>query len=90
MTKGNDETVVDKGRDPDIVNAARAVLAAYGVQTATTKTAEDYLDALKANDPETYNVVKPMVDGATRNAQPLDALTFEQLQMLNEDIAAMW
>lgn len=90
VNKGNDETVVEKGRDADIVNAARAVLAAYGVQSPASKGAAEYLEALAKNDPETYNVVKPMVDGATANAQPLEALSFEQLQMLHEDIQAMW
>jgi hypothetical protein len=90
VTQGNDEKVVDKGRDPDIVNAARAVLGAYGVQTSTTKRAEDYLAAVAKNDPETFNVIAPMIEGATRNAQPLDALTFEELQGLNEEIQALW
>ncbi len=90
VTKGNDETVVEKGRDADIVNAARAVLAAYGVQTSTTKRADEYLEAVQKNDPETYNVIAPMIEGATRNAQPLDALTFEELQGLNEEIQALW
>lgn len=90
VTKGNSETVVEKGRDADVVNAARAVLAAYGVNTPTTRTALEYLEAVKRNDPETYNVLAPIVDGATRNAMPLDALTFEQLQALRDDIDAMW
>lgn len=90
VTKGNDEKVVEKGRDPDIVNAARATLASYGVATPTTKGAQDYLDTVAKNDPEIYNVIKPMVDAATVNAQPLDALTFEELQALHEEIQAMW
>ena len=90
VTKGNDETVVEKGRDPDIVNAARAVLAAYGVQTPTTKRAAEYLDVLKTNDPEMFGVIAPMVDGATQNAQPLAALTFDELVGLHETVEAMW
>lgn len=90
VTKGNDETVVEKGRDADLVNAARAVLAAYGVQTPASKGAEAYLESLAKHDPETYNVVKPMVDAATQNAQPLEALTFDELQALHEEVQAMW
>ena len=90
VTKGNDEKTVEKGRDPDIVNAARAVLAAYGVQTPTTKSAAAYLETLQNNDPETAGVVGPMIAQATQNAQPLEALTFEELQGLNESIQAMW
>ncbi len=90
VVKGNNETVVDKGRDADVVNAARAVLAAYGVETPTTKGAAEYLDALAKHDPETFNVIKPMVDGALQNAQPLTALTVDQLRALHEEIDAMW
>lgn len=90
VTKGNDEKVVEKGRDPDIVNAARAVLAAYGIETSTTKSAAAYLEALQQNDPETAAVVGPMIAQATQSAQPLEALTFEELQGLHEAVQAMW
>ena len=90
VAQGNDEKVVEKGRDPDIVNAARAVLAAYGLETPASKGAQAYLEALQTNDPDTYAVVAPMVAAASQNAQPLDALTFEELQALNEEIQAMW
>jgi hypothetical protein len=90
VTKGNDEKVVEKGRDPDIVNAARAVLAAYGVETPASKGAAAYLEVLQRNDPDTYNAIAPMMAAATQNAQPLEALTFEELQGLNEAVRAMW
>lgn len=90
VTKGNDETVVEKGRDPDIVNAARAVLAAYGMQSPVSKGAVAYLEALKTNDPDTYGALEPMVAAATANAQPIEALTFEELQGLAESVRAMW
>lgn len=90
VTKGNDEKTVEKGRDPDIVNAARAVLAAYGIETPTTKGAAAYLEAVKTNDPDTYAAIEPMIAAATANAQPLEALTFEELQGLAESIQAMW
>jgi hypothetical protein len=90
VTKGNDEKTVEKGRDPDIVNAARAVLAAYGIETPTTKGAAAYLETVKTNDPDTYAAIEPMIAVATQNAQPLEALTFEELQGLAESIRAMW
>ena len=90
VVKGNNEKVVEKGRDPDIVNAARAVLAAYGVQTPTTKAAADYLETLQRNDPQTYAAIEPMIAGMMQNAQPLQALTFQELQALGEEVNAMW
>lgn len=90
VTKGNNETVVEKGRDPDIVNAARAALALYGVQTPASKNAAAYLEALKRNDPDTWAVVEPMVAAASQNAQPLEALTVDELAGLREQIEGMW
>jgi len=90
VVKGNDEKVVEKGRDPDVVNAARAVLGAYGIETPASKGAAAYLETLQRNDPDLHAVIAPMVEAATRNAQPIEALTFEELQALHEEIAAMW
>jgi hypothetical protein len=90
VTKGNDEKTVERGRDPDIVNAARAVLSLYGVQTPASKTAAAYLEAVKRNDPETWSAIEPMIEAASANAQPLEALTFEELRGLHEQIEAMW
>ena len=90
VTKGNDEKTVEKGRDPDIVNAARAVLAAYGVETPASKGAAAYLERVKQNDPDTWTAIEPMIAAATQNAQPLEALTFEELQGLEEAVRAMW
>lgn len=90
VTKGNDEKTVEKGRDPDIVNAARSVLAMYGIETPASKGAAAYLEVLQRNDPDTYNAIAPMIAAATQNAQPLEALTFEELQGLEEAVRAMW
>lgn len=90
VTKGNDEKVVTKGRDPDLVNAARAVLLQYGIRSAASKGAADYLDKVKQHDPATYDAIKEGVDLALQNAQPFEALTLEEAQDLHEQIAAMW
>lgn len=90
VTKGNDETVVEKGRDPDVVNAARAVLALYGVQTPASKNAAAYLETLKRNDPEMWAVIEPMVQEASANAQPMLALTVDELRGLHAQIEGMW
>lgn len=90
VTKGNDETVVEKGRDPDVVNAARAVLALYGVQTPASKNAAAYLETLKRNDPEMWAVIEPMVQEASANAQPMLALTVDELRGLHAQIDGMW
>lgn len=90
VLKGNDETVVEKGRDPDIVNAARAVLQLYGLQSPASKGAAAYLEALRRNDPDTWASVEPMAAAASANAQPVLSLTFDELVGLHEQIQAMW
>lgn len=90
VTKGNDEKVVTQGRDPDVVNAMRAILAAYDVAPRLEKSALGYMEALASNDPATYNALKPSVDGALLNAKPLTDLTLEELRGLNDELRAMW
>ncbi len=90
VTKGNDEKTVDRGRDPDVVNAARAILAAYGVTTATTKTAAEYMDVVRRNDPAMYAALEPSVQGALQAAKPLSDMTLEELRGLNDEIRSMW
>jgi hypothetical protein len=90
VIKDNNEKVVEKGRDPDVVNAARAVLAAYGVAPKAGKTALEYLALVEKNDPAMFAALQPSVQGALNMAQPLDALTMDELRGLHEEIQAMW
>jgi hypothetical protein len=90
VIKDNNEKVVDKGRDPDVVNAARAVLAAYGVAPKAGKTALEYMDLVEKNDPAMFAALQPSVQGALNMAQPLDALTMDELRALHEEIQGMW
>jgi hypothetical protein len=90
VLKGSDETVVEKGRDPDIVNAARAVLAEYGMGGPTTKSSREYLALVKEHDPDSYQAIEQMVDEATQNAQPIESLTLDEMRGLYEQIEGMW
>jgi hypothetical protein len=90
VIKDNNEKTVEKGRDPDVVNAARAVLGAYGIAPRGAKTAAEYMDLVAKNDPAMYAALQPSVQGALNMAQPLDALTMEELRGLHEEIQAMW
>ncbi len=51
VNKGNDEKLVDRKLDPDVVNAARAILSAYGISTAASKSAGEYLSVVEKQDP---------------------------------------
>lgn len=90
VTAGSNEKTVARGRDPDVVNAARAILAAYGVGVKGAKSALDYLGLVEKNDPAMFAALQPSLQGALNMAQPLASLTMEELQGLHEEIQAMW
>jgi len=90
VTRGNEQKLVDKGRDPDIVNAARAVLAAFGVSPRTEKSAREYLDAVKAYDPGLYAVIEPSITAAEQQAKPANQLTMAELRDLRDEVKALW
>ena len=90
VVKDSNEKIVKKGRDPDVVNAMRAILAAYGVAPRLGKSALEYMEAVKRNDPAMYNALAPGVQTALVNAMPLQELTMEELRGLNDELRAMW
>lgn len=90
VTKGNDEKVVERGRDPDVVNAMRAILAAYDVAPRLEKSALAYMETVAKNDPAMYAALQPSVQGAMLNAKPMVEMTMEELRGLNDELRAMW
>lgn len=90
VLKGNDEKVVEKGRDPALVNAARAILGAYGMQTPTSKRAPQYLDLVSQYDPDTAALLQPIVQAALDQAQPFTALNVEQFRELHALVKQLW
>lgn len=102
--QGNDETTVQRGRDPDVINAMRAVLAAYGIAPARGKTAAEYMAVVQRNDPTMFNALNDGVQEALANAQGLAAtmaasgakgsilenMTLADLRDLNEQMQSMW
>ena len=87
--KGNDEKLVDRGYNPDIVAASRAILSAYGLAPRAGKNALEYLELVAKNDPELANVLRPSVEAALVNAKPYDQLTVDELDALQAEIEAM-
>ena len=90
VTKDSDEKTVQKGRDPDVVNAMRAILAAYDVAPRLEKSALEYMETVGRNDPAMYGALKPVVDAALINAKPLPEMTMEELRGLNDELRSMW
>lgn len=89
VMSGKDD-VVGKTRDMDVVNAARAVIAQYGIGSTRGKTALEYMDLVQKNDPMLYDVLKAPVDAAIVNAKPFDQMTVEEMRGLRDEIQAMW
>lgn len=90
VLKGNDEALVKAGRDPYLVNAARAILGAYGLRTPTSQRATQYLEVVAQYDPDTAALLQPIVQAALDNAQPLAALTVGQYAELHALVEQLW
>jgi len=90
VTKGNDEKLVQRGRDPDVVNAMRAILGAYDVAPRLENGANEYMATVKRNDPAMYAALEPSVNAALNNAKPLNEMRMEELRGLVEELRAMW
>jgi len=90
ITKGNNEALVKRGFDPDVVNAARAILAAYGVTGPQSKSALEYLELVQKNDPAMYAAIQPSVVAALTNAKPFDELTVAEVGALKDEIESLW
>jgi hypothetical protein len=78
-----------KSYDLDVVNAARAVLAAHGLGRAD-KLPTEYLEPIQRYDPARYAELVPMVEAATRGATGnYKALTVADFRTLAETVAAL-
>jgi hypothetical protein len=73
----------------DLVNAARAVLAEYGVG-ARAQNAREYIDLVKAYDPELYAALEPDIMMAQQNAKEIKELTIDELRALRDQVESLW
>lgn len=76
-------------RNIDLVNAARAILAEFGVGMRG-KNPRAYMEAVKAYDPELFATLEPMLQDAEQGAKPLADLTVGELRALRDDIESLW
>lgn len=78
-----------KTRDVDLVNAAKAVLAQFGI-TKSEKTAEEYLKNMKSYDPDTYGTVIALVEGATQGAGQIETIKYDDFIAMSDAVNALW
>lgn len=79
-----------KTRDWGTVQAAKAILAEYGVGEKTGKRAQDYLQTVAENDPGMYDVLKDRIDALTVNAKPINEMTVEEFRGLEAELRSLW
>jgi len=80
---------VSKSRDFDMVMAARAVLAEYGIGTKG-EVANSYLASMESNDPDGYKLMRDRVDNLSDGAKPINELTVEEFRGLKDEIQSLW
>lgn len=80
---------LSKTRDVDLVNAARAVLARFGIGR-TDKTSDEYLAQMRQYDPDTYNNMMALVASATENVGPYKQVPFEDFVAMSDSVTAIW
>lgn len=86
---GGNDAQRAKTRNMDLVNAARAVLAAYGIGLKSKSPAE-YMEAVKAYDPTLYDTLAPMLADAQTNGKDIRDLTVAELRALSDTVESLW
>lgn len=90
--KKSDEKV-SKNRDMNLVDAGRAILAAFGIgqQGADAYMAQEILERLQKYDPDNYQVAKSLFEEATENgAGPWQGLPFDDFVAMKNSVDALW
>ena len=89
VAEAKDDTA-GKSRDLDVVKAMQSILAAYGVGAKRNKTAAEYMELVRANDPAMFAALEPSITAAMANAKPVGELAVAELRVLDEELRAMW
>ena len=89
VVRAKDQTAA-KARNFDMVNAAREILAAYGLVRKQGQDASAYMAAVAEYDPEAYAALKETIDTAVEVAAPLEELTLRDFRELSTVIDQLW
>jgi len=87
IVKARNGTIA-KSRNMDMVEAARAILAAYGF--GSPKNDSDYLAKVKEYDPELWADLEIGVTAALAGAKPVDELTLDEFTSLRTVVDQLW
>lgn len=84
------DQAASKSRNFDMVNAAREILAAYGLTRKSGQNASVYMAAVAQYDPDAYAALKETIDTAVEVAAPMDQLSLQDFRELTEVIDQLW
>jgi len=80
---------IAKSRDMNYVDAARAVLANFGLGQ-TDKSANDYLELIKRYDPSAYEGLMPIIESLTFKPMDFNLLTVDQFNEVSALVNGLW
>lgn len=80
---------LSKSRDLALVNAARAILARYGLGRAKNRP-DEYIELVKAYDPSLFQDISAFLATGPADAKPFDLMSVEEFKGLNEVVRQLW
>jgi hypothetical protein len=78
-----------KSRNMDLVNAARSILAAYGLGKSDTPPAQ-YIQKIKDYDPDLYETLEPLLIDASSGGRNYKELTLDEFRNMRDLVDALW
>jgi hypothetical protein len=86
----SDESMA-KNRDTDLVNAARSILARFGIgKVEGQANPESYLKNIKAYDPAQYASLEAIIQAATEVAGVSDQIPYNDFVTMADTVNAIW
>lgn len=85
------DEVLAKSRDMDLVNAARAILAEYGLGRKTEQTPREYLEKIKEyGGQDQYNGVMAHVLPSLEGAANFEEVSFDKYAAMSDAVQSIW
>lgn len=81
---------LSKTRNMDLVDAARSILAFYGIGGKKGKSPIEFIEKLRAYNPEMYAEIEPLIIDAASGSKQFTDLTLEEFRSLRDTIEALW
>jgi hypothetical protein len=78
-----------KARNMDLVDAARAILASYGLGQSN-KSPTDYIEKLRTYNPDLYAELEPLILEAAAGAKDYTQMTLTEFRLMREAVETLW